>query len=81
MYVQNKFIIYEIARLGSTFTTVVILRRKKIISQIFSQHRLLGEKRKDTWIYEDKKMQRTLKKSPENRGFIPAEACEGGRRD
>ena len=26
-------------------------------------------------------MQRTLKKSPENRGFIPAEACEGGRRD
>ena len=34
---------------------------KKLISRIFSQHRLLGEKRKDTWIYEDKKMQRTLK--------------------
>ena len=54
---------------------------KKLISRIFSQHRLLGEKRKDTWIYEDKKMQRTLKKSPQNRGFIPAEACEAGRRD
>ena len=25
-------------------------------------------------------MQRTLKKSPKNRGFIPAEACEAGRR-
>ena len=24
---------------------------------MFNQHRLLGEKRKDTWIYEDKKMQ------------------------
>ena len=55
MYVENKFITYEIARLGSSFTTVVILRRKKFISRIFSQHRLLGEKRKDTWIYEDKK--------------------------
>ena len=26
-------------------------------------------------------MQRTIKKSPKNRGFIPAEACEAGRRD
>ena len=26
-------------------------------------------------------MQRTLNKSPKNRGFIPSEACEGGRRD
>ena len=61
-------------------------KKKQFISRIFSQHRLLGEKspvkkRKDTWIYEDKKMQRTLKKSFKNRGFIPAEACEAGRRD
>ena len=40
---------------------------KKFINRIFSQHRLLGEKRKDTWICEDKKIQRTPKKSPKNR--------------
>ena len=56
-------------------------KEKKFISRIFSQHRLLGEKRKDTWIYEDRKKQSTLKKSPKNGGFIPAEACEAGRRD
>ena len=80
-FTSYKFITYEIARLGSTFTAVVILRRKKFISRIFSQHRLLGEKGKDIWIYEDKKMQRTLKNSLKNRGFIPVEACEAGRRD
>ena len=30
-------------------------------SRNFNDHRLLGEKRKDTWFYEDKKMQRTSK--------------------
>ena len=34
---------------------------KKFISQIFSQHRFLGEKRKDTWIYEDKKCKEHFK--------------------
>ena len=29
--------------------------------RIFNQHRLLGEKKNDTWIYEDKKMLRTSK--------------------
>ena len=43
------------------------------ISRIFNQHRLLGEKRNDTWIYEDKKMQRTSKIA-QNSGFMPAEA-------
>ena len=33
---------------------------RKFISRIFSQHRLLGEKGKDIWIYEDKKTHRTL---------------------
>ena len=56
-----KFITYEIARSGSTFTAVVILRRKKFISRIFSRHRLLGENREDTWIYEDKKCKEHLK--------------------
>ena len=56
----NKFITYEFARSAST--TVVILRSKnQFISRIFNQHRLLGEKRNDTRIYEDKKMQRTSK--------------------
>ena len=32
---------------------------KQFISRIFNQHRLLGEKRNDTWIHEDKEMQRT----------------------
>ena len=31
------------------------------MSRIFNQHRLVGEKRNDTWIHEDKKMQRTSK--------------------
>ena len=34
---------------------------KKFISRIFSQHRFLGEKRKDTWIYEDKKCKEHFK--------------------
>ena len=42
---------------------------------------MLEEKRKDTRIYQDNKMQRTLKKSLKNSGFIPAEACEARRRD
>ena len=28
---------------------------------MFNQHRLLGEKKNDTWIYENKEMQRTSK--------------------
>ena len=31
---------------------------KQFTSRIFNQHRLLGKKRNDTWIYEDKKMQK-----------------------
>ena len=59
-YVQLNSITYEFAR--SVSTAVVILRSKnQFISRIFNQHRLLGEKRNDTWIYEDKKMQRTSK--------------------
>ena len=46
----------------------------QFISRIFNQHRLLGKKRNDTWIYEDKKMQRTSKIA-QNSGFIHAEAC------
>ena len=35
---------------------------------------MLGEKRNDTWIYEDKRMQRTSKIAQNSR-FIPAKAC------
>ena len=56
----NKFITYEFAR--SVSAAFVILRSKNpFISRICNQHRLLGEKRNDTWIYEHKKMQRTSK--------------------
>ena len=41
---------------------------------MFNQHRLLGEKKSDTWIYENKGMQRTSKIAL-NSEFKPAEAC------
>ena len=36
-------------------------KKKQFISRIFSQHRLLGKKKKDSWIYEDKKCKEHLK--------------------
>ena len=44
----------------------VVFEVKQFISQIFNRHRLLAEKRKDTWIYEVKKY-KALEKSLKNR--------------
>ena len=38
-------------------------KKKQFISRIFSQHRLLREKRRDTWIYEDQKNAKNTSKN------------------
>ena len=38
-------------------------KKKQFISRIFSHHGLLGENRKDTWIYEDQKNAKNTSKN------------------
>ena len=45
---------------------------KKFISRIFSQHRFLGEKRKDTWIYEEKKCKEHFKNRLKTEDLYPS---------
>ena len=65
IYVQNK--------INSSLTKSLVRalhvqllyssKKKQFISRIFSHHRLLGEKRKDTWIYEDQKNAKNTSKN------------------
>ena len=68
---------------GSTCTAVVILRRKNDSLAEFSVNASLVRRKKKGYLdlRRPKKCKKHFKKSLKNSGFIPAEACEGGRRD
>ena len=49
--------------------------------RIFNQHRLLGEKRKNTWIYEDKKNTKPVKNRLKTGRYTCRSLWIAGRRD